>query len=630
MPGDVVGKAVFQLETDTTGVQRGLDATEKKAKATGAAVEGAFGSKSQTSAKGLNAQLTAIGQRFEHINKQGGLAKSILGGVGLGGGILAFNAIKEAIGGVVDVFVDLAKKAMEEQVGIDRLTAALRANIPAWDGNTRAIEDAIKAGVDLAFTADDQRAALALLVAQTHSVTSALDILRTAMDLSRLKGVGLNTTALVLGKAWNGNTTSLKKFGIQVDKGARGMEALGAVQKVVTGQAAAYADTTAGSFESLQASVDLAQAEIGTKLLPVMRDLAIFARDQLVPAILQGVDALSLVGDVVNLIAMIGRADPGAVAAAQRLGERIAKGLNDGVNKGMGRRSDLDALGAGITDTVDHVALEYGKSVKLIAQSNEDLTKSMAPLAGVVTAAWEDVAKKTKHGIRHSLKATVHNELSAARKQATLDTAAYHYALTHPLAGKKLEDFYHTQLTTALKRLRRAEHRGATQAIAVAQADVDKYTALLAEMTAADTALSALMWKQIVGTGILQGVIAKFKPTHQPKPGDHRGPGGPSGGQYSGSGGAGQATGGYRPAGYSGMWGERGPEHVRLLSNGGAVTSASQGSNANGIGGTLRVVHEISASGAAALRSAGYSPREVGAFMIATPDQAISRWRSQR
>jgi len=189
------------------------------------------------------------------------------------------------IGGVVLGLKGAAEAAMAEERNIAKLDAALAANIKGWDGNRDAIEQRILAGERLAFNDDAQRASLALLVGATHDVTKAQTIQATAMDLARLKGIGLEEASAALVKVEGGQFRALKALGIILPKNATATQALAAVQAVAAGQAQKYADTTGGAFESLGIVFGDIVEDVGSMLLPVLKDLALFARDTLIPAI---------------------------------------------------------------------------------------------------------------------------------------------------------------------------------------------------------------------------------------------------------------------------------------------------------------------------------------------------------
>lgn len=184
-------------------------------------------------------------------------------GFGLAGGISIFNTATRAIGAVTDAVGDSLTAFREDALSQAKLRSALEANIEGWDGNADAIERVIAARMDLGFSDDEQRASLALLVAQVEDVNDALAIQRTAMDLARLKGIGLAEASTILARAYLGSTTQLSKMGIKLAKGVDGMEAIAAVQQRAAGQAEAWGESSAGAAEVFDIKVGELQESIG-------------------------------------------------------------------------------------------------------------------------------------------------------------------------------------------------------------------------------------------------------------------------------------------------------------------------------------------------------------------------------
>jgi uncharacterized protein YqgC (DUF456 family) len=470
---------------------------------------------------------------MDKMAQKGGIVGSVFQGMGqkLGQMLNPLGLITDGIGMVTDVLSESIKKAMDEQAGIERLGAALKANIPAWKGNTDAIEGVIAAREKLAFSDGEQRDALSLLVARTHDVTKALELEREAMDLARLRGMSLADAATVIGKVYSGNVAILQRYGIAVKKGSTAAEALASIQKQAAGQAETYANTAQGSFESLQIAIDDAEESIGTHLLPTMQKLAVFARDVVVPAINGIADTLAATGPILGVFAdlvtgNLAQAEQDMVSAAEHAGQQVVVGLVNGMVVAKPRTTVSDLFNS-ILDQSKLFGKAYGagqdigKSIALgLSRTPEDLAKAMAPVAGIIDATWEDVTRKTKHGIKHGLKLTMHTELQDAKKQGELDAAAVRYAITHPFEGQDLENFYHRKLHAAMKRLKDAEHTGSLSAQAVALADVNKYQALLAQMVAGDKAVIDQLWAEIGKTGVIQGAISKLRDIVHGRSGD--------------------------------------------------------------------------------------------------------------
>lgn len=210
----------------------------------------------------LHGTLGKLGDKIDGVTKSKG-GKAVLSGVGVGIGAAAFGLLGGAIGGVASILGDSINAFNEDQLSQSKMRASLEANIPAWDGNTKAIEDVLASRMRLGFSDDEQRDSLATLVTRTHDATTALDLQRTAMDLARLRGMSLQAATDLLGKAYDGNIGALRKAGIAVDANATATEALAAVQKAATGQAEAYANTNAGKVAAAQIKVGEAMERVG-------------------------------------------------------------------------------------------------------------------------------------------------------------------------------------------------------------------------------------------------------------------------------------------------------------------------------------------------------------------------------
>lgn len=216
----------------------------------------------------VTGQLGAIKDKFDVLGKSKGFQSVVMGvGVGIGAQIWS-----QASGQIVNVIGDMIDAAREDEVSIQKLGTALRANVKDWDGNTDAIERTIKARVNLGFADDEQRDSLAKLVVATHDVNKALEVERTAMDLARLKGISLAEAGDALTKVEGGQFRMLKSLGIQLKAGATATDALRAVQAAAAGQAEEFAKTNEGKLLVSQAKVNEAMEKFGYIIMPAVSD----------------------------------------------------------------------------------------------------------------------------------------------------------------------------------------------------------------------------------------------------------------------------------------------------------------------------------------------------------------------
>jgi hypothetical protein len=198
-----------------------------------------------------------------------------------GAAILAGGGLLLLIGGLGMA----TKAAAEEQKGIARLDAALRANDKSFRGNTDAIEKVIAKREGLAFADDQLRDSLTILVGKYKDTDKALALQTTAMDLARLKGISLTDATAMLSKGLDGSTKILKTLGITLPATATEQERLTAIQKVAAGQAEAYGKTAAGAQEAFQIAIGNVVEDLGSALLPVMATVFTWLREKAIPAV---------------------------------------------------------------------------------------------------------------------------------------------------------------------------------------------------------------------------------------------------------------------------------------------------------------------------------------------------------
>lgn len=259
---DELGRVVLDVDVDASGVDKGLRGAEQQTRGFVSRVKSSFG------------------------DLKGSLSTGFKQGLGIGAGISAVNMVGDAVKSVAGYVADAVSMAREEEAGIAGLNASLRENAKGWDGTTDAIERTIKAQQDqFAFSDGDQREALSRLVAVTGDVDVAMDRMRLAMDLARLRGIDLATASDIVGKVHGGNIGILSRYGIQLERGATSAEALAKIQEMAAGQAEAFGSSSQGAAESAGMAFEDLQEDIGKKLLPVLTELSRFLRDVLVPAL---------------------------------------------------------------------------------------------------------------------------------------------------------------------------------------------------------------------------------------------------------------------------------------------------------------------------------------------------------
>lgn len=265
---------------------------------------------------GFSGKMEALDRKLEAMGKRGGVTGAILGGVGVGAGLGAFSLIERGIGSVVGAMGDAVQSAIEDERATAKLTQTLQANVRAWDGQLDAVNAAIDAGAQLAFTDDDVRDGLNALIPRTHDLTEAIKLNRLAMDLARAKNMDLGEAAGLVGKAYSGQASALRRAGIAIKNTKDSTKALAELQAAVSGQAETYGSTTEGAMKRADIAGSEAMESLGYAIKPLVSGLASLAAS----VIPQVVSSIGLFGEAMHNLQRI--ADP-TLAGAEDLNYAI-------------------------------------------------------------------------------------------------------------------------------------------------------------------------------------------------------------------------------------------------------------------------------------------------------------------
>jgi hypothetical protein len=184
--------------------------------------------------------------------------------------------------------IEGVKAAIEDEAAQKRLALALENVTDATDAQIAAVEEQIRKTSLATGVADDRlRPALQRLAVATGSVEKSQELLNIALDVSAATGKDVETVSNALGKAYEGNTSSLSRLGIGLSTAeikTLGLE--GAIDQLSTtfgGAAATQADTFQGRIARLQVAFDEAKETVGTALLPIIERLLTFITDTAIP-----------------------------------------------------------------------------------------------------------------------------------------------------------------------------------------------------------------------------------------------------------------------------------------------------------------------------------------------------------
>jgi hypothetical protein len=91
-------------------------------------------------------------------------------------------------------------------------------------------------------------------------------------DFAAGANIDLSTSAMLLGRAYNGDTTMLKRYGVTLAEGVKGTEALEAIQKQFAGSGAARLNTLVGQYGLMKNNIGDNAEMLGKVLAPVFID----------------------------------------------------------------------------------------------------------------------------------------------------------------------------------------------------------------------------------------------------------------------------------------------------------------------------------------------------------------------
>jgi len=190
-------------------------------------------------------------------------------------GLLGAAGIAVGLGAVVSGLKAAASAAAEDNKSQALLATQLQNTVGATDQQIAATERSISAMQMQASVADDTiRPALAALVRATGDLGDATQLTSLALDVSAGTGKDVQSVAIALGKAYQGNTAALTKMGLNV-KGMK--DPLGQLAKEFEGTAKAAAETD--PMQRLEIIFGELAEQVGIALLPALNEFADWMAD---------------------------------------------------------------------------------------------------------------------------------------------------------------------------------------------------------------------------------------------------------------------------------------------------------------------------------------------------------------
>jgi hypothetical protein len=192
---------------------------------------------------------------------------------------------------------EAAKAAAEDQKSQALLARQLQATTGATDAQISAVEQYINKTQLAAGVTDDQlRPALSSLVRATGDTAIAQEQLGLALDIAAGTGKDVESVAIALAKAYNGNFAALTKLGVPLDENITKTKNYQAAQEALAKQFGGASATAANTFDGQLKRLSIAWGElveqVGYYVLPYLQRFVDAVNKYVVPALGVFIDQL--------------------------------------------------------------------------------------------------------------------------------------------------------------------------------------------------------------------------------------------------------------------------------------------------------------------------------------------------
>jgi len=231
---------------------------------------------SDKGSKAAQRDITKLGKQFDDFSKR------VFKAFAVAGTAAAAFAVK--------IGKDAVQAAMEDQKSQLLLANALRNTVGATDEGIAATEAYISAMQrQFAIADDDLRPSLAALAAVTGDLAEAQALQNIAIDVAAGTGKDLASVTQAIVKAYQGNLGALRRLGVPLEENiVKTKDFNGAMQALAStfaGAGATSANSFAGQLRGLQLTYGEIIEELGYSLIPVLQNLAVFIREEILPAL---------------------------------------------------------------------------------------------------------------------------------------------------------------------------------------------------------------------------------------------------------------------------------------------------------------------------------------------------------
>ena len=149
--------------------------------------------------------------------------------------------------------ISAVKNAAADQAAQRKLEETIRASTNATVEQTKAVGNYInQTSIAIGVTDDELRPALSRLIRSTNDVQKAQDLLNLALDITAATGKPLEAVTNALGKAYDGNSTSLGRLGLGLDQSVLKSKDFNSIYQTLTKTFGNFAENEALTTEKLK------------------------------------------------------------------------------------------------------------------------------------------------------------------------------------------------------------------------------------------------------------------------------------------------------------------------------------------------------------------------------------------
>jgi len=211
-------------------------------------------------------ELKKINGQFENT-KSGieGWGKSMMvaGGMMTAAGLVGMGAMK----GWLDLAADAQEEITVANAQLKNYANSSKADFGTLSESIKKVSDSY---IRLGFDDETTYASMVKNYGKTNDLALAQQVLAAEMDLARGKGIDLSSATDLVTKALGGNTTLLKKAGIELKDNATLTDILAAINKKFGGTAEAASSTYKVAMERMNIEIKNVKEALGDRLIPTV------------------------------------------------------------------------------------------------------------------------------------------------------------------------------------------------------------------------------------------------------------------------------------------------------------------------------------------------------------------------